>query len=88
LSNTEYVDINRAIPSDVSADVFSSPAYPPECVLNSSNSTYVTTDFSIPYYVSLERDSSDSNLFTARIRWDRAGGGGRDEASLVYRTYQ
>jgi type II secretory pathway pseudopilin PulG len=88
MANTEYVDINRIIPDNVTADVFSSPAYPVGCVLNSSNGAYATSDFSIPYYVSLQQDSSDGNLFTVRIRWERAGGEGREEASLVYRTYR
>ncbi len=36
------------------------------------------------YIVSVERVSND---YTVLVRWDRAGGGGQDRSSIVYRLY-
>lgn len=41
----------------------------------------------VTYYPSIIRDSSNQNLFTAHVRWDRAGGGPKQEVTLTYRVY-
>ncbi|HSX23516.1 MAG TPA: hypothetical protein VLE74_00225 [Candidatus Saccharimonadales bacterium] len=61
--------------------------YPANCVVDSANNTWNSASNSIPFYVSLERDASNQNQFIARVRWDRAGGNGREEAAITYRVY-
>ena len=81
-------DLGGTVPPDVNADTFSTPQYPDECTLDSANGTYNSgTSQSIPYYVSVQRDTTDQNLFAIRARWDRAGGDGREEAMIVYRVH-
>jgi type II secretory pathway pseudopilin PulG len=47
----------------------------------------------ITYYLSIQRNGDNTNgqVFTVRVRWDKAGGdklGGHEEASVVYRLWQ
>lgn len=67
--------------------------YPPSCIIDSGGNVYVAgSSQSTPYYISVERSVPPPDeykyTFTARVRWDRAGGGSRDEATIVYRLYQ
>ena len=66
--------------------------YPAACIVDSASNPYSGASQSIEYYVSIQRDAVDSNKFTVRARWFRAGGGiadnGREEASMAYRLYQ
>ena len=39
------------------------------------------------YHLAITRDPSNVNTFNATTRWDRAGGGGRDEVRIIYRVY-
>lgn len=75
------------ITSDLASDAFNGSVYPSGCTLDSGNGDYAVGDLSIPYYVSISRDSTDSNLYVARVRWERAGGGGRDQVELQYRVF-
>lgn len=39
------------------------------------------------FNISIERNTTNPNQFTAFARWDRVGGVGKEEVKLVYRVY-
>lgn len=89
IRSLSFVDITQTIPTAMDTDLLATPTnYPPDCVLDSGNNPHSATSRSIPYYVSIEQDNSDDNLFTVLVRWERAGSAGREQAAFKYRTYE
>ena len=83
-------NLTGSLAADINMDTFADPPYPSPCVLDSANRTFSSASpSSIPYYISIQRSGTDTNLtFTVRVRWERAGGGGREQAQIIYRFYQ
>lgn len=61
--------------------------YPANCVVDSGGSPYGGSSQSVPFSISIERNTSENHTFKARARWERAGGG-RDEIAITYRLYE
>lgn len=83
-------------PIGMDSDASYTPA-PTGCVMSlPSGSTTVSYDLSIDRCdngddtndcANIQTGSTLGSLFIIRARWDQAGGGGRDEATLIYRVY-
>ncbi len=90
MNATTLVVISAAVDPEINNDPLNASVYPAGCTLNSGNTTYTGADPSIPYYVSVYHDTNpagDQDLYTARVRWDRAGGNGREQVVVRYRVY-
>jgi prepilin-type N-terminal cleavage/methylation domain-containing protein len=61
--------------ADVDADTLASPPYPAACINGNR------------YYFVIQYDSTQNDLFTTLVRWERIGGG-RDEIKVVYHLHQ
>ena len=61
-----------------SDDNLSSPNYPAGCIKQQSGS-------GVNYYLSIQKDTT-TNVFTARARWYRVGGGVNSEVKIVYKV--
>lgn len=68
------VDLPVAPPANYIADNWSEP-YPGDCMKGSSNRYHL--------FVS---HTSGSDTYTVNARWDRAGGGGKEQAAIVYKV--
>ncbi len=75
------------------AVVYTGPS--PFCIEPGSNSVLATSDpacqnsaLGVPYDLTITRGTAlDSNKFTVLATWDRAGGGTREQLSIVYKMY-
>ena len=77
--NGTLTTLNGAPASDVNADNFGtgpSDTYPAVCT---------TGGIAGGYHLSIVQNNP---IFTVRARWERAGGGGREEAKIVYKINQ
>ncbi len=70
----------------LNVEVFSQAPLP--SIDNDDYSTYPAAckeGSGVVYYLSIELSGT---TYTGRARWDRAGGNGREQLEIVYRTYQ